>query len=199
MLLISLERSESMSDKPIRPDEFNDKRWEWFEAHLTPEIKNRLYFEALRILRNPQDAEDALGLAYLHAITKLHQLKSEDRFYPWMFTIVRREARHMDAKTARSMSAFLRYKLDCIKPMATPEQQVIDSERKEQLYNAIEQLKSPEKEIVKLRNWENLSLLEIAQKLGLNYHTTRSKYTRAMNSIANQLKGQGGDDSHEEV
>lgn len=186
-----------MPNRPAHQDQFSRERWEWFQAHLTPQLKDRLYFEALSIVHNQQDAEDALAAACLHAILKLHQLKKEDRFYSWMFTIVRREARHIKAKNTRCMITFFQYKNEKAQSVTSPEQQVLAQERKEQLLNAIEQLKSPEKEIVRLKNWYGMSLLEIAKKLNLNYHTTRSKYTRAMHALEDILNNKGGDGSDE--
>lgn len=195
-----LERSEIMPNTPFKPDQFGKERWEWFEAHLTPQLKNRLYFEALMILHNPQDAEDAVAFARLHGILKLHQLKKEESFYSWMVTILRREARHIKTKGARnSITLYQYYHIEHNKPVCSPEQQIIDSERKNQLLDAVNQLKEPEREIVTLRNWHGMSLLEIAKKLGLNYHTTRSKYTRAIHMLMDILNKEGGDDNHEKI
>lgn len=189
-----------MPNKPFKSDQFGDDRWEWFEGHLTPQLKNRLYFEALMILHNQQDAEDAVAFARLHAILKLHQLKKEESFFSWMITIVRREAHHIKAKGARnSITLYQYYAMERSKPVSSPEQQIISRERKDQLLDAVEQLKSPEKEIVKMRNWQGMSLLEIAKELGLNYHTTRSKYTRAIHMLMDILNKEGGDDNHEKV
>ena len=200
LLSMLLERSEVMPNKPFRPDQFGDDRWEWFEAHLTPQLKNRLYFEALMILHNQQDAEDAVAFARLHAILKLHQLKKEESFYSWMLTILRREARHIKAKGLRNTITFCQYcNIERNMPVYSPEQQIIDRERKNQLLDAVNQLKSPEKEIVTMRNWRGMSLLEIAKELGLNYHTTRSKYTRAIHMLMDILKKEGGDNNHENL
>lgn len=189
-----------MPQKPFKPDQFGNERWEWFEGHLTPQLKNRLYFEALMILHNQQDAEDAVAFARLHAVLKLHQLKKEESFFSWMITIVRREARHIKANGARnSITLYHYYTMECHKPVCSPEQQIISKERKDQLLNAVKQLKSPEREIVTLRNWHGMSLLEIAKKLDLNYHTTRSKYTRAIHMLMDILNKEGGDDSHEKI
>ena len=188
-----------MSDHPFNNDRLDDKRWDWFEKHLDSKTRGRLYHEAYKILRNPKDAEDALSIAFLHAVCNLHQLKSEDRFYPWLFTIVRRDAHLMRKKLARNVIVSYRYSIDRTSTEYSPELRVIEDESKRQLHEAIAQLKSPEKEIVVLRNWRGLSLLQIAKMLGLNYHTTRSKYTRALAMIRNRLTDKRGDNKDETI
>lgn len=175
------------------------EQWEWFEAHLTPEIRSRLYKEAYRILQNTADAEDILQDAIQIGVFNLSHLRSEDKFYPWMFTIVRREANRClrrEKKLNNITYAFLYIKEYC-EIGITPDKIVITKEESERLRREIQRLKSPEKEILLLKLRTSKSLKEIAKELGLNYHTTRSKFTRTCNLIKQRLNDEGGDDRHE--
>lgn len=194
------ERSESMTNK--RPDKNapTQEQWDWFESNLTHETRKRLFNEAYRILQNKSDAEDVLAEAIQIGICKLSHLRNRDRFFSWMFKIVRREACHHLERENKRQS--FRYRLLFFKEQressATPDKLLISKEEQAQLRREIERLKSPEKEILMLKLKTNKSLKEIAEELGLNYHTTRSKFTRACNLIKQRLDNEGGDGSHEE-
>lgn len=193
------ERSENMASKPPKKSAPSQEQWDWFESHLTPEIRNRLYQEAYRILRNRSDAEDILQDAIHIGISNLSHLRSDEKLFPWMFTIVRREAmRHLkrEKKLTDIRYAFLlvenHYEIGI-----APDRLVITKEEVERLHCEIDRLDSPEKEILLLKLRTTKSLKEIAADLGLNYHTTRSKYTRTCHLIKHRLTDEGGDGRHE--
>lgn len=175
------------------------EQWSWFESHLTPEIRKRLYQEAYRVLQNKQDAEDVMQEAYRIGVFNLSGLRDGDRFFSWMFKIVRREAYHHLYRENKRKIAKMRLLLmgERYANSATPEKLLISKDEIERLRQEIEMLKSPEKEILLLKLTTDKSLKEIAADLGLNYHTTRSKFTRACNLIKQHLNDEGGDGSHE--
>ena len=193
------ERSESMTNKRMENSVPTPEQWAWFESHLTYETKKRLFNEAYRILQNRHDAEDVLQDAIQIGASNLARLREEEKFLSWMFKIVHREAIHHLAREnkMRNMKvAFLLikgfYEADTV-----PDKLVITREESERLRREIERLKSPEKEILLLKLKTNQSLKEIAAVLDLNYHTTRSKFTRTCNLIKKRLEAEGGDGSHE--
>lgn len=188
-----------MTDKRPKKSAPSQEQWNWFESHLTPEIRKRLYNEAYRVLQNKSDAEDIMEEAIRIGISNLSRLRNEDRFFSWMFKIVRREAYHhlkreKKIRTIKQEFIFIRDHYD-VSPM--PDKLLINKEENERLRREIDRLKSPDKEILMLKLTTSKSLKEIAAELGLNYHTTRSKFTRVCNLIRQRLADEGGDGSHE--
>ena len=175
------------------------EQWEWFESHLTSEVRTRLYREAYRILENKQDAEDVMQDAYRIGISNLSNLRDTERFFSWMFKIVRREAYHHLYRENKLKTAKMRLMLfkEHYIASTTPEKLLITKDEYERLRREIEQMKSPEKEILLLKLTTDKSLKQIADELGLNYHTTRSKFNRARILIKHRMNEDGGDDSHE--
>lgn len=175
------------------------EQWEWFESHLTPEVRTRLYREAYRILENKQDAEDVMQDACRIGVSNLSDLRDSERFFSWMFKIVRREAYHHLYRENKLKIAKMRLLLlkDHYIASTTPEKLLITKDEHERLRREIDRMKSPEKEILLLKLTTNKSLKEIAAELDLNYHTTRSKFTRACNLIKRRMSEDGGDGSHE--
>ena len=199
LLSMPRERSESMLNKPQNKRVPTQEQWDWFESQLTPETWKRLFNEAYRVVQNKPDAEDVLQEAIQIGVCKLDDLREKDKFFSWMFKIVRREAyRHSNReKKLQKILLPLRLLKDCCTVTMTPEKLTITKEERERLRREIERLKSPEKEILLLKLKTNKSLKEIADELGLNYHTTRSKFTRVCSRIKRRLDEEGGDGSHE--
>ena len=188
-----------MSGKIPCKDLSTQEQWAWFEEHLTHEVRKRLFNEAYRVLQNKADAEDALQEGLRIALVNLPSLRSEDRFYSWLFKIVRHEALHLlkrEAKSRKTTRHFMNVKAH-LEAVAGPDKLLISKEEHERLRQEIDRLKSPEKEILLLKLRTNKSFKEIAAELGLNYHTTRSKFTRACNLIKKRMDKEGGDGSHE--
>lgn len=59
-------------------------------AGMYEEIYLDLYRFALCMMRNPQDAEDAVSEAVIHGYEHVASLRREDAFKSWMFTILSR-------------------------------------------------------------------------------------------------------------
>ena len=64
---------------------------EQFEQKIR-EYSPGMYRLALAMLHNREDAEDAVGEAVLRAYEKIHTLRKEDSFRPWVMQITANEA-----------------------------------------------------------------------------------------------------------
>lgn len=64
-------------------------------SRLYAEIYKDLYRFALYVTRHPQDAEDAVGDTVVTAYEKIRQLKKEESFRNWMFTILYNNCRRI--------------------------------------------------------------------------------------------------------
>ena len=139
--------------------------------------------------RNKEDAEDVLHEAILKAFKKCHQIKDESRFFYWMLRIVRNEA--------------LTYKKHCMRHLLFMQSKFISNEniyedsaeylyfrekQNDRLDEKINALRSPEKEILKMRIYQKKAFPDIAKELNLNYHTVRSQYQRSIKKIKRILE-----------
>ena len=194
------ERSESMLNKPQQKRVPTQEQWDWFESQLTPEIWKRLFNEAYRVVQNKPDAEDVLQDAIQIGVCKLDDLRNKEKFFSWMFNIVRREAYRHSKREKKLQKILLPLRLlkDCCTVTMTPENLMITKEERARLRREIGRIPSPDREILLMKLTTDLSLKEIADELDLNYHTTRSKYTRTRQLIRKRIKmSEGGDGSHE--
>lgn len=189
-----------MPSEPQKKRVPTQEQWAWFEAQLTPEVRKRLFNEAYRVVQNRPDAEDVLQEAIQIGACKLDDLRNKEKFFSWMFKIVRREAYRNSKREKKLQKILLPLQLlrDRCAVTATPESLTITKEERERLRREIKQLPSPDREILLMKLTTMMSLKEIADELDINYHTTRSKYTRSRQLIGKRIKmSEGGDGSHE--
>ena len=173
---------------PTKEEYTPEERWSWFMEHFTPQMEKALFAEARRILGNTHDAEDVLQEALIRGATRCWQLRDERKLFQWMYTIIRHLSfdKHNDRVHAAICS--MRLATGIIYNTPSPEDFLIDTQNQEVLLEAIDHLRSPEKEILIYKMTTNMKLVDIARQLHLNYHTTRTKYRRTLEHLARLLR-----------
>lgn len=76
-----------------------------FFENLIHKYGRRLYSVALRILRDPADAEDAVQEAYLKAYKAIDSFRGESSVYTWLYRIVSNQALMKVRKRQRKPTA----------------------------------------------------------------------------------------------
>ncbi len=61
-------------------------------SFLVDKYKSMVYTIALKILRNPEDAEDVAQECFLKAYQQIHQFQGKAKFSTWLYTITYRTA-----------------------------------------------------------------------------------------------------------
>ncbi len=158
-------------------------------SHLSRDEIRVLYHEAYSILKNKEDASDALREALFIGATKCHQLKKKERLFQWMYSITRNAAYKMHNKN-QIQNVVIQTKLSFDKSSwsESAEVHLMNAFEKEQLRIAIENLNAPGKEILILHVFQKMNFRAIAKKLNLNYSTTRSAYHRALMKLKEELE-----------
>lgn len=177
-----------MGSIPLSKESTLQECWAWFMAHYTPETHKALYALAYRITGNPDDAAEVMQEALVQGALHCYQLKNEERFGQWMYSIVKRLAYRHKNKSTRNLLKRLRE--TCMEGCTrdTLDDYILRADERARLFTAIERLKSPAKEIMKLKYSGEWNLRIIAERLGINYHTTRSIYQRARHELMNELE-----------
>ena len=153
------------------------------------------YSLALWLLRVPADAEDAVQDAAIRAYRAFDQLQGQDA-KPWLLTIVRNVCYRRLQERWRDNNVI---SLD--EALATPhgiselssgehspEQAAIGSSERAALEAAIAQLPPVFREVIVLREIEELSYREIADVIGAPVGTVMSRLSRARGVLRTQLK-----------
>lgn len=173
---------------PGKEDSTPEQRWTWFMEHYTPRMEKALFAEAMRILNSRQDAEDIMQEAMIRGVTRCWQLRDEEKLFQWMFTIVRHLAfdRHRDR--LQSLMCSIQLATGMVYSNISLEERIMNMHDEDMLLQAIQSLPHPEKDILLMKNTSNMKLIDIARELGLNYHTTRTKYRRTLEKLSRMLR-----------
>lgn len=64
-----------------------EQRQDWFERDVVP-VTNQLYASAMRLTRNPADAEDLVQETVAKAYTSYHQFREGTNLKAWLHRIL---------------------------------------------------------------------------------------------------------------
>jgi RNA polymerase sigma-70 factor, ECF subfamily len=165
------------------------------------------YRLAFALLRARADAEDAVQDAYLRAYRALHQLEGAD-IKPWLLTIVRnvcyrRLQQRRGAGNVISLDEVMGARSAVVTDpgltsnQPSPEQAAVSASDNALLAEAIGALSPAFREVIVLRELEELSYREIADIIGAPVGTVMSRLSRARLELRAQMhRLMDQDDSH---
>jgi RNA polymerase sigma-70 factor, ECF subfamily len=153
-----------------------------------------LYGYAMARARNQAEAEDLVQDTYLRALPTLDRLGPDSNLKVWLFTILRnvwlnrlRKSRNTSAivdiyQSTRATREFTdEFSKDpfCL---------YLTKVKQSDVWKAIENLPAVHREVIVLREFEELSYEEIAQILDCPYGTVMSRLSRARESLKEMLQ-----------
>jgi RNA polymerase sigma-70 factor (ECF subfamily) len=140
------------------------------------------------LTRNELDAEDVVQEAYLRAFSYLATFRGGDG-RAWLLAIVRNSyySRLRRNRVHEPMDPFDE-KFHGVSPDGpNPETLVVDQQQKSILRGALDDLPAPHREVLLLREMEDLSYQEIANKVGVPIGTVMSRLNRARKRLHRDL------------
>ena len=151
---------------------------ERFVAQVT-ELQETLYRTARSILRNEQDAQDAVQEAVTQAFARLHTLRDPAKFKPWLLRILVNTC--YDACRRRRSTVYLEAVEETL---AAPQS---DCEERMSLWSAVMRLPEEQKAVVTLFYYEDLPIRAISEVLGVTQGTVKSRLSRARGRLRQML------------
>jgi len=154
-----------------------------------------LFQTALRLLGNPEDAEDALQEAMLSAYRNLPRFEGRSQFSTWMTRIVINSAlmrrRSKRAHPALSLDDSTEDKTPMAERFAdghpSPEQLYASAELSQRVKENLQTLSPLLRNAFELRELEGLSADEAAKALGVSRNTLKARLWRARQQLAGRL------------
>ena len=154
---------------------------EEFASAVTKNEK-KLYIAALSVVRNTEDARDAVASAVAHAWEKLGSLKDENKFDGWLLRITYNEAKKMH----RHADEYVNF--DEIKDAFVYDEDHSSFNFFDMLSSA--KLDNKSGQIIMLKFFYGYSLSEIADMTGTSLSTVTTRYYRAREKIKKTLRRQ---------
>jgi RNA polymerase sigma-70 factor, ECF subfamily len=167
-------------------------------AEIMRRNNRRLYRAAWGILRDEQDAEDAVQDCYLKAFAALPGFRGEAALSTWLTRIAINEAlmrRRKQQAQAASIGNVVPLRPDQAPsveatedPALSPESAAMRAQLRPYLQDAVGGLPEEQRAVFVLRALEELSVEETAQILDLKPETVRTRFLRARRKLQERLQ-----------
>ena len=158
---------------------------------LVEHYQRRLTYFVHRLIGDAEQSRDLLQEIWIEVFRRLAGLESTAAFRVWLYRIAHRRAvKHLRRKgvEARAQAVIA----DTIDELVVDEHALL--ENSELVHHALEQLTLDHREVLTLRFLEDLSIHEIAEVVGCNEGTAKSRlhYAKAaMRTIIKKEQGRG--------
>jgi RNA polymerase sigma-70 factor (ECF subfamily) len=164
--------------------------------HLAVAHRRPAYLLALQLLGNPDDALDATQDALLRFFTTLDRFRPEQPVRPWLFSIVRNRCRDLmrrgRVRRAEPIDADPeRWRPELVDTDQDPELDAERAELRRKVFAALGKLAREHREILVLRDYQDLSYEEIASVLRVPRGTVMSRLHRARKALGAALRAAG--------
>ncbi|MFN2361416.1 MAG: RNA polymerase sigma factor [Marinobacter sp.] len=181
------------------------QRRDQFEQGVT-RLMDRLYGTALRLARNPDDAEDVVAEAVSNAWKKLDQLDNPAHMEGWLFRILHhtfvshwrrrqcRQEKEVDIEPNENdvrFSLFEKLHQPFLLWWGAPEKEFVNTLLQEDIQRAIDHLPDSYRVAIVLVEVEGYSYEEASRLLDLPLGTIRSRISRARGLLQRALWNQG--------
>ncbi len=163
-------------------------------AELVQRHESRVYTLALKMLRNPADAEDILQETFISALRGLPRFRKESTFATWLYriaynaTLMRLRQSHpsvsLDETLEGEESELPRELTDW---SHDPESVLLNQEARAEMQAAIETLSPPLRSVFVLRDVDGLSTEETAAVLNVSLEVVKTRLHRARLILRNRL------------
>lgn len=168
-------------------------------ARLVDIYSSSIYRLGLKMLANPQDAEDVLQNTFLNALIHLPKFEGRSSITTWLYRIAANEAlmlirkKKPEISLERSDDAGETESIEELKPQqfadwsALPEDELLSSEGKKILDTGMQTLPESLRIVFVLRDVEGLSIKETADALNLTETNVKTRLLRARMFLREQL------------
>ncbi len=165
----------------------DDLAWE----SLVRRLEGRVYAIALHYLRDREEARDVAQDIFVRLYEKLHTVREDKPFVAWMMRLARNccidRLRRLNVRTP-AHSVPLEDAPDLRVALPTPEEACLDSARDRLVYRALGTLSEANREILMLKDIQEMKLVEIAEMMSAPLGTIKSRWSRARVELAKAVR-----------
>lgn len=167
-------------------------------GELVARYQDRLRASLFRLTSSTEEAEDVAQEAFVQAYLKLSSFQRSSRFYTWIYRIAFNQAISKNRKRRPRVSLNVVQEAGGPEPVAeagNPTESTLAGERAELLHAAIGKLEDDHRQVIVLREFEEMDYQQISEVIDAPVGTVRSRLFRARAQLRELLAGSlgGGD------
>jgi RNA polymerase sigma factor (sigma-70 family) len=157
-------------------------------TELVARYQDRIYRFLVRLTRSEDDALELTQETFLRAFQALTRWQPHALFSTWLFRVARNLAFDLLRRHKHVEFVQLEDDLDISDPGSEPDAALATAQRYRMLEAALARLPAEHREILLLREIEEMSYEEIAAVLGLNPGTVKSRIARARAALLDTMQ-----------
>ena len=163
---------------------------------LVERHQDDVYYLALGLLRNPDDAEDVVQDVFIRAYRSLARFRARSRLSTWLYRVTLNACRDFQRRrrfaalqesiglVPRAESRWVEERAD-----ADPERAAASGEMRQEVARAVGRLSPAERDVFVLRQYNQLSIRETAEITGRAEGTVKNLLFRALRKLQQELAG----------
>jgi RNA polymerase sigma-70 factor, ECF subfamily len=163
-------------------------------AMIVERFQRKIFRVARSIVRDDVEADTITQDTFVQAYTHLARFQGRAELETWLTRIAinrsrdaLRRRRFVSLFTLRDDGSETETLIEPVDERPDPERQLLSSQLRKAIGRAERGLSAQQKTIVRLRHYENLSLEDIAEAMGLRAGTVRAHLFRAIHKIRKEL------------
>jgi RNA polymerase sigma-70 factor (ECF subfamily) len=160
---------------------------ETFEALLAPNLPSVRRLVQMR-MGTPDHADDVIQQTLLRAFVHRNQLRTSSKFRSWLCSIAMNEVRMFFRSDRPTVSLDEIPQIDSRDSGPSPLARVEQLERMERLQAGMDRLSDRDRETIRLRDFDGLSLTETAEAFELSESAAKFTHFRARQRLAGALR-----------
>ena len=166
---------------------------------LVKDNQKSVYNLALKITKNESDALDVSQEVFLKAYTNLSNFRGDSRFSVWLYRLAYNACIDATRKSKASMNVSLTVtdddntstEMELTDDRPLPEKELERRETQREVQAAINELPEDQRKIIVMREFSDMAYEDIADALGINVGTVKSRLSRARKNLAKILVKNG--------
>lgn len=154
-------------------------------GELYKKYQHRVAGYCYRLLQDPSKTRDVVQSTFAKALESIHSLEKPELFYSWLFTIARNEVYGILRKTRSNGTVEL---TEDVWDSETPHESMVRKETTQLVEESLNRLKVEYREVLILRQFEELSYAEIAAITGDTVRSVDSRLFKARKALIKLLQ-----------
>jgi len=177
-----------ISDNKILDLVFEDKSFERGFELLVKKYQERLYWQIRRIVHIHEDADDVIQNTFIKIFKNIRGFKGESKLHTWLYTIARNECLTFLKKKKRKEGNNSDLEPEYLEQTLVADPYFDGDKTKLLLIKAIEQLPAKQKEVFRLRYFEEKSYKQISELLDTSVGALKASFHHAVKKVEAYLK-----------
>jgi len=134
-----------------------------------------------------EDANDATAEVFMVAWRRISELPKGEESLPWLYGVAGNVVRNQRRSSRRKFRLVSRLGSIAEPPVDPPDLQVVRHSEVVEMHDALAKLRPKDRELVRLKMWEELSNQQIGQILGISDRAVEGRYARALRKLGKSL------------